>query len=214
MTVVLAVLCADGLVVAADSQITDPGRGLSYPAQELHPLGDCAAWGGSGSRAVLHDVKKVFDAEPQAIVEAPDVGRAPQARVVPVFEHHYAKFIADVPGSKPGATPATFVLAAGYTSGQPFIVDIDPHGLIGHYEDTGFHAVGSGAPMAQQAEALLAHFRMTQRPVDYGVVVALRVLDALDLTSRAWARRWTSAASPGTAPITSMMRRSTRCGRW
>ena len=36
---------------------------------------------------------------------------------------------------------------------------------------------------AQQAGALLAHFRMTQRPVDYGVTAALRVLDALDLTS-------------------------------
>ncbi|MCW2689687.1 MAG: hypothetical protein JWR37_4577, partial [Mycobacterium sp.] len=25
----------------------------------------------------------------------------------------------------------------------------DPNGLIGHYEETGFQAVGSGAPMAQ-----------------------------------------------------------------
>jgi 20S proteasome alpha/beta subunit len=60
---------------------------------------------------------------------------------------------------------------------------VDPHGLIGHHEETGFQAVGSGAPMAQQAHALLAHFRMAERDVDYGVVVALRVLDALDATS-------------------------------
>ena len=39
VTVVLALRCADGLVIASDSQITDPGRGLSYPAQKLHPLG-------------------------------------------------------------------------------------------------------------------------------------------------------------------------------
>ncbi|HEX6235857.1 MAG TPA: hypothetical protein VFZ68_01615, partial [Acidimicrobiales bacterium] len=51
------------------------------------------------------------------------------------------------------------------------------------YEDIGFHAIGSGAPMAQQAGALLAHFRMTERPVAYGVVVAQRVLDALSYTS-------------------------------
>ena len=37
--------------------------------------------------------------------------------------------------------------------------------------------------MAQQAHALLGHFRMTERDVDYGVVAALRVLDALDATS-------------------------------
>jgi proteasome beta subunit len=183
VTVVLALRCADGVVMASDSQITDPVRELSYPAQKLHPLGKRAAWGGSGSRAVLHDLEQVFGDEADAIVEAPDVGRALQERVLPLLKHHYATFIKDVPGGKPGATPSTYILAAGYADGQPFIVDIDPHGLIGHHEEIGFQAVGSGAPMAQQAHALLAHFRMAERSVDHGVVAALRVLDALDAAS-------------------------------
>ena len=183
VTVVLAMRCADGVVMASDSQITDPVRGVSYPAQKLHALGKHAAWGGSGSRAVLYDLERIFDAEAEAITEAPDVGHALQQRVLPVLHNHYENFIADVPGGKPGATPATYVLAAGYTDGKPFIVDIDPHGLIGHYEETGFQAVGSGSPMAQQAYALLTHFQMTRRSVDYGVVAALRVLDALDASS-------------------------------
>ncbi|OBF92515.1 proteasome protein [Mycobacterium sp. 852002-51152_SCH6134967] len=183
MTVVLAIRCADGIAMASDSQITDPERGLSYPAQKLHPLGKRAAWGGSGSRAVLYDLEQIFDNEPDAIVEAPDIGHALQARVLPVLKHHYANFIEDVPAGKPGATPATYVLAAGYANGDPFIVDIDPHGLIGRYEEIGFHAVGSGSPMAQQAHALLAHFEMGERSVDYGMVAALRVLDALDASS-------------------------------
>jgi len=62
-------------------------------------------------------------------------------------------------------------------------VDVDPHGLIGRYEEVGFHAVGSGAAMAQQAGALLAHFRMTERDVDYGVVAVVRILDTLGITS-------------------------------
>lgn len=169
--------------MASDSQITDPVRGLSYPAQKLHSLGDHAAWGGSGSRAVLHDLERVFNAEADAIVEAPDVGRALQVRVLPVLEHHYSTFISDVPGGGEGATPSTYVLAAGYSGGEPFIIDIDPHGLIGHHEVTGFQAVGSGAPMAQQAHALLAHFGMSERGVNHGVVAALRVLDALDQSS-------------------------------
>ncbi|MGE2720313.1 proteasome protein [Mycolicibacterium celeriflavum] len=183
MTVVLAIRCADGIVVASDSQITDPERGLSYPAQKLHPLGKHAAWGGSGSRAVLYDLEQIFDNEPDSIVEAPDIGHALQGRVLPVLKHHYENFIDDVPAGKPGATPASYVLAAGYTNGKPFIVDLDPHGLIGRYEEIGFHAVGSGSPMAQQAHALLAHFGMAERGVDYGVVAALRVLDALDASS-------------------------------
>ena len=183
MTVVLALRCANGVVMASDSQITDGGRGLSYPAQKLHPLGSHAAWGGSGSRAVLYDVEQIFDTEADTVVEAKDIGHALQERLLPVLKRHYANFIEDVPGQKSGGTPATYVLAAGFAGDRPFIVDLDPNGLIGHYEEVGFQAVGSGSAMAQQAHALLGHFRMTERDVDYGVVAALRVLDALDATS-------------------------------
>ncbi|WP_214401802.1 hypothetical protein [Pseudonocardia lacus] len=185
MTVVLALKCADGLVLAADSQITDSARGLSYPAQKLHPLGDTAAWGGSGARSVLVDVKELFETNPGALLGGGNLGRALQQQVVPVLRHHYAHFVSEVPGETgPAGTPATYVLIAGYTEdGVPFLADIDPHGLVGRYEEVGFHAIGSGAAMAQQAGALLAHFRMTERDVDHGVLAAVRVLDALRVTS-------------------------------
>lgn len=183
MTVVLALRCANGIVLASDSQITDPGRGLTYPAQKLHPLGDSVAWGGSGSRAVLYDVEQLFTEEAEAIVEAKDIGHAIQARVRPILEHHYENFIPSVPGQEKAGTPATFILAAGYAGDRPFIIDLDPNALLGHHEETGFQAIGSGAAMAQQAHALLTHFRMPERDVDYGLVAALRVLDALDASS-------------------------------
>lgn len=172
-------------MLAADSQITDGPRGLSYPAQKLHPLGPTAAWGGSGSRAVLLELEPRFTESAASVLGATNVGRAVQEQVLPLLRHHYESFIETVPGEKEsGATPATYVLTAGYTSdGEPFIVDIDPHGLIGRYEAVGFHAIGSGAGMAQQAGALLAHFEMTERDVDHGVLAAVRVLDALRITS-------------------------------
>lgn len=184
MTVVLAVRCADGLVLGADSQITDSDRGLSYPATKLHTLGDHAAWGGSGSRAVLNELQATFDTNPASVVDAPDIAHALQDVVLPVLRRHYETFIPEIPGKpKGGATPATYVLAAGYAGDEPFIIDIDPHGLIGRYEVVGFHAIGSGAAMAQQAGALLAQYRMLERDVDHGVVAVMRVLDALDRTS-------------------------------
>jgi proteasome beta subunit len=184
MTVVLALRCADGIVLAADSQITDSARGLSYPSQKLHPFGDTAAWGGSGARAVLLELEQEFDGCAAAVLGADNIGRAVQERVIPLLRHHYETFIEKVPGEEhSGATPATYVLTAGYAGGVPFIVDIDPHGLIGRYEEVGFHAVGSGSAMAQQAGALLAHFQMTHRDVEYGVMAAVRVLDALRITS-------------------------------
>ena len=47
MTVVLSIVCDDGLVMASDSQITDSARGMSYPGQKLHDLGTTGAWGGN-----------------------------------------------------------------------------------------------------------------------------------------------------------------------
>jgi proteasome beta subunit len=183
VTVVLAVKCADGVVMAADTQITDSAKGMSYPGQKLHRLGEHAAWGGSGARSVLLELEQVYDESAAAILESPDVARELQELTLPILRHHYDNFIADVPGEESGGTPSAYVLAGGFSHGEPFIVEVNPNAMVSRYEDIGFHAVGSGAPMAQQAGALLAHFRMTERSVDYGAVAAFRVLAALSLTS-------------------------------
>lgn len=183
MTVVLASRCRDGIVLASDTQITERDRGVSYPAQKLHPLGEHAAWGGSGSRAVLMEVAQSFEASAAAIIESEHVSHALQAQVLPIMRHHYENFIEHVPGEDEQASPSAYVMAAGYQGETPWIVVINPNGMVGHYEDIGFHAIGGGAPMAQQAGALLAHFRMTERPVEYGVVAAVRVIDALAQTA-------------------------------
>ena len=183
MTVVLAVVCSDGVVIGSDSQITESSRGMSFPAQKLHPLGECAAWGGSGARGVLEDLRPILDNDAASILEAPNIGDEIQERVVPVLKKHYAQYIDDVPGEGDGGGVSAYVLAAGVSQGKRWIVEINPTGLIGRYDDVGFHAIGSGAAMAQQGGALLSHFRMTERTVDHGVVAVVRVLDALAKTS-------------------------------
>jgi proteasome beta subunit len=184
VTVVLAIKCSDGLVVAADTQVTDSGRGMSYPARKLHMLGEHAAWGGSGARSVLTDLERDFKESAAAILESEDVAHALQERVLPVLRHHYDNYIADVPGEDSDAGgPSAYLLAAGYQGDDPWIIEVNPHAMVSRYEDIGFHAIGSGAPMAQQAGALLAHFRMADRKVDHGVVVAVRVLEALSRTA-------------------------------
>ena len=183
MTVVVSVVCKDGVAIGADTQITDTDRGMSYRGQKLHPLGEHAAWGGSGSRAVLGDLEKVFASEAGAICDASDIGRALQERCLPVLRHHYERFIPDVPGEDMKGGPATYVLAAGWSPDGPWIVEVTPSGMVSRFEGVGFHAIGSGAPMAQQAGALLTHFDMVDRSVRHGVVGLVRVLDALTVTS-------------------------------
>lgn len=183
MTVVLATVCRDGVVLGSDSQITDKGRDMTYPAEKLHPLGEAAAWGGSGARSVLHDVKRCFNENSAAILQAADIGRALQEQVLPILRHHYDTFIPNVPGDKSGGSPSAYVMAAGWRDGEPWIVEITPSGMIGHYAEIGFHAIGSGAAMAQQAGSLLSHFHLAERSVRFGCAAVLRVLHALDRTS-------------------------------
>ena len=71
--------------------------------------------------------------------------------------------------------PAAYVLAAGFTD-RPWIIEVRPDGMASHFEDVGFHAIGSGAAMARQAGTLLSHFRVTERSLDHGVAAAVRVL--------------------------------------
>jgi proteasome beta subunit len=183
MTVVAAVVCRDGVVIGADTQVTDSDRGMSYPGQKLHPMGEHAAWGGSGARSVLGELEKIFATEAEVICSSQDIGRALQERTIPVLKHHYENFIPDVPGEKVEGGPSAYVLAAGWSPDGPWIVEINPSGMASRYEDVGFHAVGSGAPMAQQAGALLSHIDLVERSVRHGVVGIVRVLDALRVTS-------------------------------
>jgi proteasome beta subunit len=183
VTVVLSLLCADGVVIASDSQITDKDREMSFPAQKLHRLGDHAAWGGSGARGVLNDIARLLEERADEVLASDQVSHALQEVALPILRHHYANFIAEIPGEQTLGTPSAYLLAAGYSQGKPFIVEINPNGLVSRYEDIGFHAIGTGAPMAQQAGALLAHFRMVERPVRYGVLAAVRVIEALSVTS-------------------------------
>lgn len=183
MTVVLAVVCQNGVVIGADTQITDPNRGMSYPGQKLHHMGEHAAWGGSGARSVLGDLEKIFEGSAEAICGSDDIGRALQERTLPVLRHHYENFIPEVPGEAMKGGPSAYVLAAGWTGAGAWIVEINPSGMVSRYEDIGFHAVGSGAPMAQQAGALLSHLDLVGRSVRHGVVGMVRVLDALSTTS-------------------------------
>src|SRR3546814_17215069 len=88
----------------------------------------------------------------------------------PIMKYHYENFIPDLPGESVAGTPSAYVLAVGYSGDEPWIVEINPHAMVGRYEDIGFPAIGSGAAMAQQAGPPLPHFRLLARSLAHGLV--------------------------------------------
>lgn len=185
MTVVFALHTRDGMVVGADSQATERDRDLTYPVDKIHPLGDRGAWGGRGSRAVLLDVRERLVSTASEILDGGHLGHGLQDQVRPIFQHHYDAYIADVPGdtSEVQAPQVNLLVAAYDNDHQPWIVEVDPHCVIRRYEDVGFHAVGGGAVLAEQAAALITHFGVRELPLRHGLLVALRVLRSVSQVS-------------------------------
>ena len=64
---------------------------------------------------MLYDLEQLFDGCAAAVLGSENIGHAVQERVVPVLRRHYDQFVEQVPGEKQsGATPATYVLVAGF----------------------------------------------------------------------------------------------------
>src|SRR3546814_18949622 len=99
------------------------------------------------------------------------------------MKYHYENFIPALPGESVAGTPSAYVLAVGYSGDEPWIVEINPHAMVGRYEDHGFHALRSGAAMAQQPATLPPHFPIRAPPIDPAVLSALRVHRAPRYTS-------------------------------
>jgi proteasome beta subunit len=56
MTIVIALRCLDGLVMAADSQSTESAGNVRRTVDKIFPLSTRSVWGGSGSGQVIREM--------------------------------------------------------------------------------------------------------------------------------------------------------------
>lgn len=183
MTLIIALRCTDGVIMASDSQSTEEAGNIGYPVPKIFELIPRAVWGGSGSGQIIRELRQQFDSVRDQLEASPAIAQSLVSVVKPVLQAHYNNFIPNVPGLAPGS-PATGVLAAGYSKDSgAWIVEVDPRCQYTHYDELGFHAIGSAAGFAQLANALMAHFEPKNRPLSHGMLVAYRVMDAAIETS-------------------------------
>ena len=182
VTVVLALKCADGIVLAADSQITDSARGFSYPAQKLHPFGETGAWGGSGARAVLLELETTSTGCRRGAGRRRRRPRV-QERVVPLLRHHYDNFIETCRARSSPAPRRPRTSWSRATPGRAVHRRHRParaHRTVrGRRVPRRRQRLGHG-PAGRGAARPLPDDRAGRR---HGVLAAVRVLDALRITS-------------------------------
>lgn len=184
MTIVIALSCSDGVVMASDSQATEPNSGSRFDTKKVFQLTDYAVWGGSGESQTISYIDQAFQEYRPQIEASTDLARDLQTLIRPVLAQRYTAFI-QAPNIQP-VTPATSTLACGFDAVRGgWIIEVDHNCISCDYGHRGFHAVGSAAGFAMLGNALLAHFHPAERPLSQGKLIAYRVIDAAIQTASA-----------------------------
>jgi len=169
--------------MASDSQSTETSGNIRYPVDKLFRLCANGIWGASGSGQIIREIGDAVTLAADMLDATPDIRASLVSLVRPVLVKHYSNFIAGVPGLEP-SSPATGTLAAGCTpDGERWILEVDHNCQYTAYEDRGFHAIGSAAGFAQLANAMMAHFDVKSKPLQYGKLIAYRTMRAAIDTS-------------------------------
>jgi 20S proteasome alpha/beta subunit len=175
LTLVLAIGCTDGVVMAADSASSDTETGTKQPTDKIRRVGDhLILYGGSGdvgllqkidnNLATLHqwsDLKGMCREIKNLIV--PEQREAVQSHV------NYPQMPFNLP-------PTAILLFAGVHNDQPWILEIERNGGDTIYGEKlgNFAAIGSGKPWAQ---ALFRPHLYRERDLELGKIFAYRILD-------------------------------------
>lgn len=173
--------------MAADSQGTEgsgnPFTQVRKEVPKIFRLTSRAVWGGAGSGQVIQDLNKEVATLESALEASPDMRTSMMSIVKPTLSRHYNDYLQPPRGVQSSAPVSTFLSCGIDPKGEPWILEIEYNCQATHYEELGFHAIGSGAPFAQLANALLSHFEVRDRPLEHGKLVAHRVMDIAINTS-------------------------------
>jgi proteasome beta subunit len=179
LTVVLAVKCREGVVLAADSQATDTSGGnlsfaTKHPMDKLFPLGTHIAWGGTGSGGIIQRFGHFCTEVPQGVLDTPI---EELRETLAGFQRNMQQQVRGeiIEGFYGQQVPALGVLFAGYTGGRPWILEVTPGGEDTEYNE--YYSVGSGGVFAQQAMISVTHYDVRNRNLAEAEVIAWRALD-------------------------------------
>jgi len=182
MTLVIALACNDGIVVASDSQVTAPSSGgpVRQTAVKIKPIGSTTLWGASGHLGFVQKIEQLIDGLPSERKNADlDSLRAELINISgsirkEALDRHRALHAGDT-----GQAPLADCLYAQYRRGTPRILRIDPNGDDVWLEEFGYGASGIGDTFAY---TILMNYDVKALPIRLGRLLAYRVIkDAIDI---------------------------------
>lgn len=182
MTLVVAIKCKDGVVIASDSAASDSETGIKQPMEKIKQLGNHPIlYGASADVGLLQKLNEELQTfTPKSNFK--NILKEIKKLVVPELKE---SAMLHVPYPQQGfyQPPVAVLLFAGVTDGEAWILEIERDGRDTRYgEDLGdFAAIGSGKPWAQ---AVFRPHLFTERDLKLGKIFAYRVVeDSIELAS-------------------------------
>lgn len=179
MTLILALACSEGLVVASDGQATytTSSQPTKLPIKKLYKIGTHIVWGASGDIGLQQKIAHALEKEhhPQSLKKSiKELRPKLVSTVIPILQAAAKNYI-DMDKSLP--PPTADILFAGVTDGRPRILEVARNGSDMQHEDQGFYAVGSGDIFARYAHQSLLHLGVKEKALYQCQMVAYRVID-------------------------------------
>jgi 20S proteasome alpha/beta subunit len=202
MTVALALVCSDGVLVASDSMASNgPIASTAVKVRQLaeQPI----VWTASGSVFVIEEAAQQLsnletqlgqNAQAQVAFGKPDLAVIRQnlaGCLKQTMAQCYGSALPfanqqQVNGNHPFITD---FLVTGYTQATPYLLEVAHDGQVNWHTEEGFYAIGSGGAFAAVAQGLMKHYLDGgPLPLKYGMQLAYRTIETACEVSSMWVR--------------------------
>lgn len=177
LTLIIAIGCEDGVVVAADSAATDVEARTKQPIEKVKPIaGQPILYGGSGDVGLLQKVdEELHSLDLKATKTIRQIRHKIGESLYPVYMEN-SKFHVPFPQFPYNVPPFLVLLFAGMHERRPWILEIERDNRDTLYDGAfgDFLAIGGGKDLAQ---AIFRPHLHNQRKLLAGMVQAYRVVD-------------------------------------
>ena len=189
MTVALGLVCADGVVVASDSQGTSENLTAAQAIKVQRVAGLPAVWTASGTVYCIEEVQQetnqwASNHTYKKAIEGGDlngirsaVGDGVRGALGRAYETALPMGLQQV---QPGGAHVfhTSFLFLGWANNQPWFLEVDGSGQLNWHTGQRFKAVGSGGAFADVAGAVMFHLiEGEDLSLDLGLQVAYRAIE-------------------------------------
>jgi 20S proteasome alpha/beta subunit len=182
MTLVLAIRCSEGVVLASDGQATTDAAGqpTRQPVQKLFELGGRIAWGAAGSVGLQQALGERLAASSDRLLAVPDPRDALVEIVIPIQQRALQDFVPH-PGAHPPDLACVFCWLDSGRRARIFSV---PRTGSDHQLHDAHAAIGTGDIFADFAMVSIAHLGTPDLTLEQAKMVALKAIrDAIDVAA-------------------------------